>query len=286
VRCRQVRGGIGSACLYRLRSRIVLTLCSECVRELPSRALRSHIGTANIGLHRVLRSGQLFTCWGRGVYELPCGKLLRSYGRLDFIVMRVLLSRNLFNGCWRKLLGDLPGLRSRHVLDDGRRLEVVNLRELLDGLLHRDDGRHELHELPCRPVRRGLSGLVCELRSGHVPDELHFGELHGLFDRVLQPSYGTVCMPSLFGGIVLCEHGAAGTRPVLSRPALEHQRQRVLELSRGPVLRGWRASMLELLGGALPACIRLRGLRKLSCRDLRRHACVDDFVVRGWLHCR
>ena len=149
--------------MYRLRCWTIFSLCFECVRKLPSKALRSHIKTDNGRLHHVLRTGQLFACCGRCLHELPCGNFPCSDGHLDLIVVRALFSRCLLYGAWHKLLGDLSGLRCRRVLDGGRRFELVNLRELLDGLLHRDDGRHELLKLPYRPVRRGLYRIVlCE----------------------------------------------------------------------------------------------------------------------------
>ena len=122
---------------------------------------------------------------------MPRRNFLSIDRRFGLIFVRVLFGRGLFNGRRRNLLGDLCWLCFRHVLDDGRRLELLDLRELLDGLLHRDDGCHELHELPFRPVRGGRVGLVRELRGGHVPDELHLGKLHGMPSRHRQSRNGS-----------------------------------------------------------------------------------------------
>ena len=106
----------------------------ERVRRLPCRELRSHFGPVNVGLQRNLRRGELFDFRVHSVHGLPCGKLLFISRRFGLFVVRLLRSRRLFNGCRRKLHGYLCRLCSRHVLGDGRRLELFGLRELLDGL--------------------------------------------------------------------------------------------------------------------------------------------------------
>ncbi len=170
---------------------ILLPRLGERLRRLPSRDLRIHFGPVNARLHRYLRSGQLFAFSVHHVHELPRGKILCIDRRFGLYFVLILRRRSVFNGRRRNFLGDLCWLCFRHVLDDGRRLELFDLRELLDGLLHRDDGRHELHELPFRPVRGGRVGLVRELRGGHVPDELHLGKLHGMPSRHRQSRNGS-----------------------------------------------------------------------------------------------
>ena len=162
-----------------------------------------------------LRRRDVFGGWTGVVRELWRGVLL-GFSRGNIL--------NELRGLWRGYLldhgrgdctHDLPRLWSWLVLGDRRRCGFVNLLGLPLGILRSNDGRHELHELPRGPIRRGRGRGMCELRSGHVRDELHFGSVHSLCCRNLQPRYGTVDVLRVRGRIVLREHGAPRIYTVL-----------------------------------------------------------------------
>jgi hypothetical protein len=155
-----------------------------------------------------LRRRDVFWGWTGVVRELWRGVLL-GFSRGSIL--------NDLRGLWRRHLldhgrgdctDDLPRLWSWVVLGDSWCCGFVNLLGLPLGILRSNDGRHELHELPRGPIRRRCGRGLCELRSGHVPDELHFGHLHSLCSRNVQPRYGSVVVLRVRGGIVLREHGA------------------------------------------------------------------------------
>ncbi len=155
-----------------------------------------------------LRRRDVFWGWTGVVRELWRGVLL-GFSRSDIL--------NDLPGLWRGYLldhgrgdrtDDLPRLWSWVVLGDRWCSGFVDLLGLSLGILRSNDGRDELHELPRGPIRRRCGRGLCELRSGHVPDELHFGHLHSLCSRNVQPRDGTVVVLRVRGGIVLREHGA------------------------------------------------------------------------------
>ncbi len=151
---------------------------------------------------------EVFGGWAGVLRELCRGVLLR-FDRGNI--------RNDLRGLWRGYLlhddrgdcaDDLPRLRSWLVFGSCRCSGFIHLLGLPLGIIRSNDRSHELHELPRRPIRRCRSRGLRELRSGHVPDELHFGELHGLRCRKLQPRNGTVGVFCMRRRIFLLEHRA------------------------------------------------------------------------------
>ena len=164
-----------------------------------------------------LRSRDLFRGWTCVLRELRRGLLLRFHGGNCLCDVHSLWRGYLFNHGRCDCADGLPRMRSWVVLGSCRCIGFVRLHDLPLGLLRSNDGRDELHELPRWPICGGQCRGLCELRSGHVPDELHFGELHGLRCGILQPRYGAVGVLRVCGRIVLREHGASGDKFVRCR---------------------------------------------------------------------